>query len=147
MNKTLYILSGLLLTVSICLHNDGWAKEATYGNAIVAQVINVYDGDTFRCDIAGYPPVVGHDISIRVYGIDTPEIKDKRPEMKALAIRARDYVRERLKGANTIELRNIRRGKYFRLVADVYVDGVSVAHELLKAGLAKPYDGGTKEAW
>lgn len=146
MNRLHALLLASLLVVSVCL-SDGWAEEVMYGNATVTRVVSVYDGDTFRCDIAGYPPVVGHDIGIRVAGIDTPEMKDKRPEVKALAVKARDYVKLRLAGATTIELRNIRRGKYFRLVADVYADGVSVAHELLEAGLAKPYDGGTKERW
>lgn len=140
------LLLGFLLVAFVGL-SEGRADETTYGNATVAHVVSVYDGDTFRCDIAGYPPVVGHDIGIRVAGIDTPEMKDKRPEVKALAIKARDYVRARLAGASKIELRNISRGKYFRLVADVYVDGESVAQELLDAGLAKPYDGGTKEKW
>ena len=44
-----------------------------------------------------------------------------------------------------IELRNIKRGKYFRIVADVYLDGnVSYAKEMLKLGLAVPYNGGHK---
>ncbi len=41
----------------------------------------------------------------------------------------------------------MQRGKYFRIVADVYVDGNSLADELLQAELAKPYDGGKKPKW
>ena len=34
-----------------------------------------------------------------------------------------------------------------RILADVQVDGVSLGEELIKKGLAKPYDGGTKSGW
>jgi len=49
-----------------------------------------------------------------------------------------------LKDAETIDLKNIERGKYFRIVADVFVDGESLADELIEAGIAVPYDGGKK---
>jgi len=32
-------------------------------------------------------------------------------------------------------------------LADVYVDGISIADELLKGGYAVKYDGGTKIDW
>jgi tRNA G10 N-methylase Trm11 len=37
--------------------------------------------------------------------------------------------------------------KYFRILADVYVDGVNLADELIQHGHAKSYDGGTKSSW
>ena len=49
-----------------------------------------------------------------------------------------------LKDAETIDLKNIERGKYFRIVADVFVDGESLADELIVAGMAVAYDGGKK---
>jgi len=49
--------------------------------------------------------------------------------------------------AHAIELRNIERGKYFRLVADVYLDGVLLSNELTAAGLARNYDGGRRSPW
>ena len=38
----------------------------------------------------------------------------------------------------------MQRGKYFRIVADVYYDGKSLADVLLKNNLAVRYDGETK---
>jgi len=114
---------------------------------IVSKVLRVYDGDTFYCDVNTVHPLLGKDIGIRINGIDTPEMKGSSPEVKALAIKARDLVANKLQNARVIELRNIKRGKYFRIVADVYADGVNIADLLIQAGLAKPYDGGTKEDW
>ena len=109
-------------------------------------VVSVYDGDTFRCDVDGWPPIIGENIGIRINGIDTPEMNDSRPRVKILAKKARDYARQRL-GNGDVELKNIKRGKYFRIVADVYVDGSNLGDELLRQKLAKQYDGGKKPKW
>lgn len=110
-------------------------------------VDRVHDGDTFIAEIIGVHPIIGKEISIRIKGIDTPEVTDKRRDIKELALRARDYVAHRLQQAQVIELFDIQRDKYFRILADVYVDGVNLAEELILEGLAKPYDGKTKPEW
>lgn len=38
----------------------------------------------------------------------------------------------------------MQRGKCFSIPAEVYVDGENRAEQLIRAGPAKPYDGGTK---
>ena len=38
----------------------------------------------------------------------------------------------------------MERGKYFRIVADVYVDGENLAEALIDSGMAVKYDGGKK---
>lgn len=136
MTKKLYIV---LLLTSITI----FAKE--YGNIKVDEVTKVYDGDTITVNINSYPPIVGEKLSIRINGIDTPEIRGKYNQEKSLAIEAREFVKELLKNSNSITLKHIKRGKYFRIVADVYIDNnISVADELIKANLAVVYDGGKK---
>ena len=49
-----------------------------------------------------------------------------------------------LKDAERINLKNMERGKYFRIVADVYADGENIADILIESGMAVRYDGGTK---
>jgi endonuclease YncB( thermonuclease family) len=121
--------------------------EEGYGTLFCNKLVRVYDGDTITCDINSVHPLLGKSISIRINGIDTPEMRDRRPEIKYLAEQARDIVYFKLSNAQVIELRNVSRGKYFRIVADVYADGESISAILLKANLAKPYDGGTKSGW
>ena len=133
----------LALTLSVISLN----AVKTYGNVIVSKVIAVYDGDTFRVNIATLPPIVGQNIGIRLFGIDTPELRDKDPLVKELAYQARDYARQRLFNAQVIELVNLLRGKYFRIVAQVWVDGADLGQELIDRGLAVAYDGGTKPNW
>jgi endonuclease YncB( thermonuclease family) len=118
-----------------------------YDTVTVSKVISVYDGDTFRVNIDSLPPIVGKNIPIRVNGIDTPEIRGKCRYEKDLAIKARDFVRAKLANAKEITLTNLQRGKYFRVVANVVVDGVSLEQELLDNELAYEYDGGKKLRW
>jgi endonuclease YncB( thermonuclease family) len=49
-----------------------------------------------------------------------------------------------VKSAKIITLHNIGRDKYFRINADVLVDGKSLGAELIKNKLALPYFGDTK---
>ena len=118
-----------------------------YGTVTVSKVISVYDGDTFRVNIASLPPIVGKNIPIRVNGVDTPEIRGKCQYEKNLALKARDFVRGKLANAKEIKLTNLQRGKYFRVVANVLVDGVSLERELLDNKLAYKYTGGKKLSW
>ena len=117
----------------------------SYDDVNVSKLVSVYDGDTFKVNIDKYPAIVGNNISVRVRGIDTPEIKTNNICEKFLGYKAKEIAKELLLNSKVIELRNIKRGKYFRIVADVYLDNnVSYASELLKSGLAVPYDGGHK---
>ena len=136
----------VLITILILISFNSQAKPQ-YGTVTVSKVISVYDGDTFRVDIASLPPIVGKNIAIRVSGVDTPEIRGKCQYEKNLALKARDFVRARLANAKEIKLTNLQRGKYFRVVANVVVDGVSLEQELLDNELAYRYDGGKKLSW
>lgn len=142
------IITISLFTIVLCLPWKAAAKPKTYGDAIVTRLISVYDGDTFRADIEGaHPEVCGKNMSVRLYGIDTPELRTKSATEKALAKKAREFTHQRLRTAKQIILKNIQRGKYFRFVADVWIDGVNLGKELIKAGLAKPYFGGKRITW
>ena len=136
-----------LLVVTLWLLSLQVVAADYYGDLVVEKYISAYDGDTFRVDVAEIHPLIGRNMPIRLRGVDTPEIRGKCDQEKALAIKARDFVRERLANAETIVLKNIDRGKYFRIVADVSVDGVDLGSTLLENSLGRPYGGGKKESW
>jgi len=142
LKKNKFFLISTLLTLSVNLQ-----AAPEYGSAIVSKVISVYDGDTFRVDIDSLPPIVGKNIPIRLNGVDTPEIRGKCQYEKDLALIARDFVRNKLANAKEIKLTKLQRGKYFRVVADVMIDGVSLDKELLENKLAYKYTGGKKSSW
>lgn len=109
------------------------------------EVVSVYDGDTLTINIPDWPPVVGEQISVRVFGIDTPEMRGSTVSQYRMAVKARDRLRYLLENAKNVKLHAVRRDKYFRLLADVYADKKNVGAILVGEGLAKPYFGGTKE--
>lgn len=119
------------------------AVAGNYGNA-TAKYVSVYDGDTVFVDICNWPEIIGKRIGIRVNGIDTPERFDKNPKVKELAAEARMFVVQTLKDAKKIELRDMDRGKYFRIAADIYVDDENLGDMLVDRKLAKRYDGKSK---
>jgi endonuclease YncB( thermonuclease family) len=138
----LFLLIGLFVGL-----NAEALKDIVFENATVEKVTSIYDGDTFRANIKGYPKIVGYRMSVRILGIDTPEMRAKCQKEKQLARAAKKLTVSLLSGAEHIELKNVKRGKYFRLLADVYVDDVSIADKLIKNHLAVKYNGGTKTDW
>ena len=103
-----------------------------------------YDGDTITFNLPDLHPIIGEKISVRVNGIDTPEIKGNCEKEKYDAQHAKEMVAEILKDAEQITLKNMERGKYFRIAADVLVDGEDLGDMLVEAGVAVSYDGGKK---
>ena len=108
------------------------------------QIVKIYDGDTFFINIDNSLDVFGKRLAIRIKGIDTPEIKGKCSQEKFKAILAKEYLKESLEKANCIILKNLERGKYFRVLADLYINGENIADKLLNQNLAVKYQGGKK---
>ena len=78
----------LRLTFLACLLHPTalWALEpSVFGNVRIDEVSSIYDGDTLRVTIRDWPAVAGQRVPVRVYGIDTPEMRDKRPRVRELA--------------------------------------------------------------
>jgi len=134
----------LLLTAS---HAHAALKDKTYGDVVVSEITSIYDADTFRANIEQWPDIIGKRMSIRVLGVDAPEIRGKCKAEKTKARAAKQFTVNALRSAKQVELRNIKRGKYFRLLADVFVDGRRLADLLISAGHGRHYSGGTRGGW
>ena len=110
------------------------------------QVIKVYDGDSIT--IAAYLPIENSPLfrfSVRLNGIDTPEIKGKNEDEKAAAKDARDALSNLILHKEVI-LKNVGTEKYGRILADVYLNDLCINDWLIKEKYAVKYDGGTKVA-
>tara|TARA_Y100000590_G_scaffold399281_1_gene482336 strand:+ start:223 stop:615 length:393 start_codon:yes stop_codon:yes gene_type:complete len=125
----------------------GQDSDSSYGTVSVSRIIRVIDGDTFVVDIDQFPDLIGKNISIRVNGIDTPELRGKCDNEKSLAVKAKERVETLLKTSDTIMLENLSRGSFFRIVADVMIDGVSLGELLLKENLAAIYQSNDNNKW
>jgi endonuclease YncB( thermonuclease family) len=102
------ILAALTLLVVLLISVPAFATDfpnVTYHRC--------YDGDTCTFTLPGIHPLFGEKISVRIAGIDTPEIRGKCDQEKTLVKEARDVVRGILQKAHRINLLEAERGKYF----------------------------------
>lgn len=95
-----------------------------------------YDGDTIRFDIDLGLGVWIKNQPIRLYGVDTPEM---RGNTITKARKAKNFVSERIKESSRIKLHTYkdRKGKYGRWLADVYLLNEHEQWECLNEVLVK----------
>ena len=111
------------------------------------RVIKCYDADTITiASKLPYDTSPLYRLSVRLNGIDTPEIKGKgvSEEEKESAKLARDYV-QNLVLNKVVRLENVATEKYGRILADVYIGDIHLNELLITERYAIKYDGGTKK--
>ncbi len=99
-----------------------------------AHVEKVYDGDTITCSIDCGFGVILKKQKIRLYGINTPEV---RGDEKESGIVSRDILREKILDKD-IKLRTIKdkKGKYGRYLGIIYFDDVNLNEWLIENNYA-----------
>ena len=117
-----------------CVHDENTFRCVEY--------IKSRDGDTANFNIPNVHPLIGKNIGIRVLGVDTPETDGKSKCEKKKGEEVKKLVHGFLKSAKRIDLENVGRGSFFRIIADIHFDGKSLTQYLLKNGLAYPYKKG-----
>jgi micrococcal nuclease len=108
------------------------------------RVIKCYDADTITiASKLPYKESPLYRLSVRLTGIDAPEIKGKSEEEKELAKQARDFVSNLILN-KYVRLENVESEKYGRILADVYIGDVHLNELLIRERYAVKYGGGTK---
>lgn len=105
-----------------------------------ATVTRVYDGDTITVDIDCGFGIVKKNTILRLYGIDTPEIRgDERPD----GLVSRDFLLTKIPVGSSIIIQTYKdtTGKYGRYLATIFKDGENLNSTLLTEGYAKKYEG------
>ncbi|MBF0270338.1 MAG: thermonuclease family protein [Alphaproteobacteria bacterium] len=114
---------------------------------IPAQVLRVVDGDTILVRAHIW---LGQEVetSVRLFGTDAPELKARCPSEREKALAARQFLMARIEGG-VVQLRDILTDKYGgRVLAQVQdSSGADLSAELVKAGLARRYNGGERQSW
>ncbi len=108
------------------------------------KVIRVIDGDTVVVDIdLGFNHWIRNQ-HVRLYGIDTPEVRTKDLAEKKLGFEAKEFVQARFFPGDIVILRSIEdsTGKFGRILGEFYYNDkdkgyINISEELLNAGLAK----------
>ena len=111
----------------------------------VGKVVKVYDGDTLT---VGAPLHLDgarrfYKFSVRLRGIDCPELRSRNDTEKQVAAIARDELRS-LVLDKVVHLGDVGLDKYGRVLATVSLGGQDMSAHLLTKRLAVPYRGRTK---
>ena len=143
------------LFLFLLLPTFSFAAEQEASNFFNVKVLKVIDGDTFKIDIEKcFWKVICKNMSVRVRGVDTPEIHSKNRQEKQKAEEAKIFTEDFL-NKGKVNLIYCTRDKYFRLLCNVkvrppeikgfdYSQDKDLAQALLSVNLAKPYTGGKK---
>jgi len=102
-----------------------------------AHVTEVYDGDTITCDIdLGFETTLKNQ-KIRLYGINTPEVKgDSKPQ----GIISRDAVREKILNKDILLVtKKDAKEKFGRWLGIVTIDNLNLNDWLVTNNLAVVY--------
>jgi endonuclease YncB( thermonuclease family) len=123
---------------------DGASKKtpefSLRGMRCLAKCVDCYDGDTCKVVFPFHGELTRW--TIRVYGVNTSEIRGGSDEEKKMGILARDFTRK-LVLDKMVWVSCYGFGKYGRLVADIYFDeqmeGPTLSDMLIEAGHSEPY--------
>ena len=114
---------------------------------MTGEALGILDGDTVSVKVRVW---IGQEIetSLRIDGIDAPEIKGKCEKERAMAAAARNELAALLSD-NMIQIYNVRLEKYAgRVLAQVKTTGgINIGQHMIEKGLARPYHGEKRQAW
>lgn len=103
-----------------------------------ATVVHVVDGDTVDVVVdLGFQ--ISYDVRLRLYGIDTPELRSSDAQERADAQVAKRRVAELLLDRK-VTLETFKTDKYGRYLSVIYLDNANINEQLLTEGLAVPYN-------
>lgn len=144
MKRAVLLLLALLLPAT---PGQASVRGEVLPGPVMGRVTGVIDGDTLSVRLRVW---IGQEIetSVRLAGIDAPELRGKCEREKRLARAARAELARMLE-SGAVTLTNIRLEKYAgRVLAEVKgPDGADPAQRLLDLGLARPYGGEKRKSW
>jgi len=136
------ILAALMVTPTFAKDKEG----VTYDS----QITRVIDGDTVAFAAPFLPEPLKKELSIRVYGVDTPEkgFRAKCPSEDARGQAASNFTKSAIAAASKRQIVLMDWDKYGgRVLGDVILDGKSLRAMLIEKGYAREYYGEAKTSW
>tara|TARA_Y100000748_G_scaffold303933_1_gene310899 strand:- start:697 stop:1467 length:771 start_codon:yes stop_codon:yes gene_type:complete len=126
------------------LDEANWENTEPFIPAVsYGRVIKCYDADTITIVAKPYKTQPIFRFSVRLNGIDGPEMRTRDANEKKAAQISRKYLADKILG-EYINLENVSCDKYGRLLAEVWLGDLSINNWLLEKKVVVPYDGGTK---
>lgn len=126
------------------------AQKQKPGVTYDANITRVIDGDTVAFEAPFLPDPLKKELSIRVFGVDTPEKghRAKCPAEDARGKAATEFTKKALAQSQKRQVVLMDWDKYGgRVLGDVLLNGQSLRMMLINNGFAREYYGEAKTSW
>lgn len=142
-----FIISLLMSSFASLAMAQGKQKEGVTYDAVLTRVI---DGDTVAFQANFLPDPLKKELSIRVFGVDTPE-KGHRAQCESENVRgqaATAFTKAQINASTKRQVILMDWDKYGgRVLGDILLDGKSLRQMLIQNGYAREYYGEAKQSW
>jgi hypothetical protein len=122
--KTFLCLTILLTGCSSKSSKNNHTFNSRFQLDVSRDILETLDGNTFVANLHQVHPVFGQALTVKVRGMNVESISDKNTEKSREGFRQWHAFKRMLKGAESVEIRNLERGKTgFWVWADLYLNG------------------------
>jgi endonuclease YncB( thermonuclease family) len=140
----------LITIILLAISTVAVAQKQKPMNIYDFPITRVIDGDTVAFQATFLPPPLKQELSIRVFGVDTPE-KGHRAQCPAEDQRgqaASAFTKNAITKAQKRQVAIADWDKYGgRVLGDILLDGQSLRTMLIQNGFAREYYGEAKTSW
>lgn len=138
------------MLAALAIATPAVAQKQPVGVTYDVEILRVIDGDTVAFKAAFLPAPLKQELSIRVYGVDTPEksFRAKCPQEDQRGQAATLFTKKLIETAKKRQIVLYDWDKYGgRVLGDVILDGYSLRGLLIQNGYAREYYGEAKQSW
>jgi len=138
-----------IILLALCITPVFGQKEKS---GVIYDVVltRVIDGDTIAFEANWLPDPLKKELSLRVFGVDTPEkgFRAGCPEEDARGQAASAFTKAQINASQKKQVALMAWDKYGgRVLGDVLLDGKSLRMMLINNGFAREYYGEAKTSW
>ena len=140
----------IIIIALLALSTVAYAQKQKPMNIYDFPITRVIDGDTVAFQATFLPPPLKQELSIRVFGVDTPEKGHRAmcPQEAQRGEAATAFTKAQINAAQKRQVALMDWDKYGgRVLGDVLLDGKSLRAMLIQNGFAREYYGEAKQSW
>ena len=141
------VIITIMAMLSIVAFAQGKQKDGVIYDAVITRVI---DGDTVAFQAPFLPAPLKQELSIRVFGVDTPEkgFRAQCPSEDQRGQAATAFTKAQINASTKRQVILMDWDKYGgRVLGDIILDGKSLRQMLISNGFAREYYGEAKQSW
>lgn len=136
--------------LAVFLITPAFAQKQKDGVLYNATLTRVIDGDTVAFQANWLPEPLKKELSLRVFGVDTPEKGHRAqcPQEDARGKAATEFTKQAIAASQQRQIYLMSWDKYGgRVLGDIVLDGKSLRNMLIERGFAREYYGEAKTSW